>query len=75
MDQLTGTLRSYVENDSRRRLWIQTRADWYDSTDYWRNLESLEWEKSVRDHKELASYFAQTVAMLRLHFRIWGRRS
>lgn len=41
--QLDHGLQGYVRRDRNRRIWQRNRADWYESRDYWLNIENLQW--------------------------------
>lgn len=68
--KLDYTLRTYVEQQRRRRLWLRGRADWYESRNFLLNLESLLWvpflEKgNLKYDKFLGNYFEYTIAFVK----------
>lgn len=62
INRLGHSLQSYVRNDRAQRIWQRNRADWYESRDYWLNIENLQWAMSGFNPnnpgvKFLADYF------------------
>lgn len=55
--KLDYSLRSVVENDRSRRLWLQSRADWYESLDFYRGLEDLTTDFHLKQGHELFNPF------------------
>lgn len=56
-------LRAYIKNDIAKRRWIQNRADFYGSREFYLNLENLIWEctqmnKTSIGGKYLYAYFS-----------------
>lgn len=69
--KLDHGLRSYVQKEQRRRLWLRMRADWFEGRDFLLNIEPLLWERhldrfSDTFHKGLYDYFWSTLNMLKL---------
>lgn len=61
---LDYTLRTYVRNQTKRRLWMRNRADFYGSRGFYLNLEPLFWEYARLGErglggKYLLSYFSE----------------
>ncbi len=64
--QLDYNLRTYVENENRRRLWYRYRSDWFQSRDFFLNIEGIQWEKcfdpmEAKFSEELYTYFKSTI--------------
>lgn len=63
-------LRKFIGSENARRRWQRARADWYESRDYWLNLENLQW-KLAEFHpgnpglKFLNGYFSKTLQLLK----------
>lgn len=63
-------LRIYIKSESARRLWQRSRADWYESRDYWLNIENLQWQLAEFNPSNpgflfLESYFRRTIQFLK----------
>lgn len=67
MAWLDHTLRSYVKKRRNYRKWQAERADWYESRDYWLNIENLQWELQIHSASNpfLKNYFALTLRNLK----------
>jgi len=70
MKELDISLRSYVEADVNRRLWIQGRIDWYGSIEFYKNIDNLGDEFTLKQGHELFckplhGYFASMLERLR----------
>ncbi len=70
IEKLDYTLRTYVQNRVDVLKWFRLRADWYESADYIRNVDSLEWQSSADE--DSIRYFAPTVTLIRIHYARWG---
>lgn len=53
-NQLDYSLRSYVLFERMQRLWYRSRADYYQSRDFYLGLEKLLWELSRLDRRIIA---------------------
>lgn len=63
LKNLDYTLRTYIRKQIAKRLWIQQRADWYETRDFYLNLENLIWKLQTMEDtgtgaKLLRSYFS-----------------
>jgi hypothetical protein len=67
--RLDFKLQNHIRQQTAKAKWSRYRADFYESRDYYLNLESLTWELARRDtvtdaRKFLAGYFRQTLIEL-----------
>lgn len=64
LERIDYTVRSYVKADMEKRQWWRQRADFYQSRDFYLNLESLVWEvaqlhlENSIGNKFMAAYFS-----------------
>lgn len=70
LSELNYNLRTFIENENRRRLWYRFRADWFQGRDFYLGLESLRWQESLdrtspKFSTELWDYFKTTVDAVR----------
>lgn len=70
LEKLDYTVRTYIQKQQKRRLWLRMRADWFEGRDFLLNLEPLLWERhldrfSGTFHKGLHDYFWSTLNMLK----------
>ncbi len=47
LERLDYTLRTMVENSIKRAIWWRLRADWYQSREFWLNIEPLLWQECL----------------------------
>lgn len=64
--RLDYTVRSYCEQQMRKSHWLRSRSDWYQSREFYLNLESLVWETiqlrgGGAGSKFLLGYFASII--------------
>lgn len=62
-------LRKHVQHEMAKRKWLFHRADWYQSREYYLNLESLAWEANQRKPDTpgaqfILAYFSDTLREL-----------
>lgn len=67
MVPLDHGLQSYIRRDQNYRKWQRTRADWYESRDYWLNIENLQWELDGCSARNpfINAYFGSTIRFLK----------
>lgn len=63
-------LRDHIVNSTAKRKWMQFRADWQDSRDFYLNLEPLLWhylnlQPDLPRHDYLLRYFKTTIEKLK----------
>lgn len=63
LSNLDYTLRSLVRKKVAKQRWMRQRADWYESRDFYLNLEGLIWEvnqlgTSSTGHRFVRAYFS-----------------
>lgn len=73
LNKLDYKLQTYARRSTQLYKWMRSRADWYESADYFRNLEALQWERALRTNRFLIGYFAPTIALLELYYADWGK--
>jgi len=66
MSELDWKLLKLVEQDVARRLWYRSRSDWFQSRDFWLNLESINWEQCLdsshpKFNEQLFLFFKSTM--------------
>ena len=67
--RLDWGLRKFIERERDRRLWIQDRADWFDSRSFWLNIEDLTWIELLKPftlnfNKPLFEYFSNSISRI-----------
>lgn len=63
-EKVDYTVRTFVIAEQNKRKWWRFRADFYQSREYYLNLESLQWLVKDIDNAFLSSFFAPTIAEL-----------
>ncbi len=71
INALDISLRSYIQPRVNLSRWFRYRSEWYESSDYIHNIESLEWR--VFSDEFSVRYFAPTIALIKLHYVSWGK--
>ena len=79
LSALDYTLRSYIRKQMAKRLWIQQRCDWYESREFYLNLENLIWEIcSLSDtgpgSKFIRSYFSSMLTDISTIYELRNNR-
>ncbi len=77
INALDISLRDIVLKDVQRRRWAQNRADWYESRDFWLNLEPLTYQPCLKPgnrafHARCYEMFESTIFLIRMHLRLDG---
>lgn len=66
LEEMGYSLSSYIRRDSAKRKWTAIRADFYQSRDFYLNIESLTWQikEANQDtpNEFLVGYFATIIA-------------
>lgn len=75
ISKLSGKILSFVKQETAKRKWLRNRADWYESRDFYLNIESLLWEpaldaKSDEFSEELHTHFMEILPVIR-HATAW----
>lgn len=73
LQELDYKLQTYARHSTQLYRWLRDRADWYESANYIRNLEALQWERALRQHQFFAAYFAPTLALITEYYANWGK--
>jgi len=76
LQELSGTLKMFVENETHKRIWWTERSDWFQSRDWVLNLESLIYRPEFDTgnpcfHEGLFNYFNSTLNFLRISKPEW----
>lgn len=63
------SLQGYLEHERNKRLWYRYRADWFQSKDFFLNIEQLRYEPALDRfspvyNEALADYFRSTLAFI-----------
>jgi hypothetical protein len=70
LGQLDYSLRTFIENENRRRLWYRYRSDWFQSRDFFMNIEPLLWQDCLdpthpKFNQELYQYFITSIKCIK----------
>lgn len=65
--KLDYNLQRSIQYTQNYRKWQRERADWYESRDYWLNIENLQWRLEERSASNpfLREYFGTTLRFLK----------
>ncbi len=77
LSKLGYSLKTYIQAETKRRLWYRFRADWFQGRDFMMNLQALEWQPHLdktnpRFSEELHRFFESTVQAIRAFNRERG---